>query len=73
MQKKVLADASVVESAFFVRTKSSKSDVEGAFGKVEFVEGIVDGEVGFVTDVMTEADYDSKAAALDIVKMIRVR
>ena len=72
-EKKVLADASVIESAFFARTKSSKSDVEGAFGKVEFVEGIVDGEVGFVTDVMTEADYDSKAAALDIVKMIRVR
>ena len=72
-EKKVLADASVVESAFFARTKSSKSDVEGAFGKVEFVEGIVDGEVGFVTDVMTEADYESKAAALDIVKMIRVR
>ena len=47
--------------------------VKEAFGNVEFVEGVVDGEVGFTTDVMTEAEYESKASTLDVVKMIRVR
>ncbi|MBE5900078.1 MAG: homoserine dehydrogenase [Lachnospiraceae bacterium] len=72
-EKKELADSSVVESAFFVRTKSDKDAVKSAFGNVEFVEGVVDGEVGFTTDVMTEAEYESKASTLDVVKMIRVR
>ncbi len=72
-EKKELADSSVVKSAFFVRTKSDKDAVKSAFGNVEFVEGVVDGEVGFTTDVMTEAEYESKASTLDVVKMIRVR
>lgn len=72
-EKKELADSSVVKSAFFVRTKSDKDAVKSAFGNVEFVEGVVDGEVGFTTEVMTEAEYESKASTLDVVKMIRVR
>ncbi len=72
-EKKELADSSVVKSAFFVRTKSDKDAVKSAFGNVEFVEDVVDGEVGFTTDVMTEAEYESKASTLDVVKMIRVR
>ena len=72
-EKKELADSSVVKSAFFVRTKSDKDAVKSAFGNVEFVEGVVYGEVGFTTDVMTEAEYESKASTLDVVKMIRVR
>ncbi len=72
-EKKELADSSVVESAFFVRTKSDKDTVKSAFGNVEFVEGVVDGEIGFTTEVMTEAEYESKASTLDVVKMIRVR
>ncbi len=72
-EKLELADASVVKSAFFVRTKSGKDDVKKAFGDVQFVEGIVDGEIGFVTDVMSEADYNTKSSGLDVIKMIRVR
>ena len=72
-EKKELADSSVVKSAFFVRTKSGKDVVKEAFGNVEFVEGVVDGEIGFTTDVMTEAEYESKVSTLDVVKMIRVR
>ena len=72
-EKKELADSSVVKSAFFVRTKSDKDAVKSAFGNVEFVEGVVDGEVGFTTEVMTEAEYESKTSTLDVVKMIRVR
>ncbi len=72
-EKKELADSSVVKSAFFVRTKSGKDAVKEAFGNVEFVEGVVDNEIGFTTEVMTEAEYESKASTLDVVKMIRVR
>ena len=72
-EKKELADSSVVESRFFARTKSSKDDVKAAFSDAEFVEGIVAGELGFMTNVMSEADYNSKAKDLDIVKMIRVK
>lgn len=72
-EKKELADSSVVKSAFFVRTKSDKDAVKSAFGNVEFVEGVVDGEIGFTTDVMTEAEYESKSSTLDVVKMIRAR
>ena len=48
---------------------------ENAFGAVEFVaaEG-VNGELGFVTEEMTEAAYEEKAAKLaDILQMIRVK
>ena len=72
-EKKELADSSVVESRFFARTKSSKDDVKTAFSDVEFVDDIVDGEIGFMTNVMSEADYNDKSEGLDIVKMIRVK
>ena len=72
-EKKVLADPSVIESRFFVRTKSSKDEVKSVFRDAEFLEGVVDGEIGFVSNVMTEADYEAKAASLDVVKMIRVK
>ena len=72
-QKKVLADPGVMVSSFFVRTDASKADVEAAFGSVEFVEGIVDGELGFVTGQMSESDFEKKSAALSVKKMIRVK
>ena len=68
-----LADSSVVKSSFFVRTKSSKDEVKSAFGDVEFVEGIVDSEIGFMTNVMSEAEFNDKASAIDVVKMIRAK
>lgn len=59
---------------YFVRTKVSKEDVEKVFGNVEYVvaEG-VSGEVGFITESMSEADYRKKAETLkDVLQMIRV-
>lgn len=73
--KKVeLADYKIATNRFFVRTKSDAAAVEAAFGRVEFVtaEGVT-GELGFVTDTMTEAEYEARSAQLsDIVQMIRV-
>lgn len=67
-----------IERRFFVLISGAKearySEVASVFGPVEpvTVEGL-DGEFGFVTDVMTEREYKEKAAKLDgIVHMIRI-
>lgn len=59
-------------NSFFVRTTSSKADVEAVFGTVEYVEGVVEGEIGFVTKGMTEADFAEKAEKIDCVSRIRL-
>ena len=60
------------ENAFFVRTTSDKAEVERVFGNVEYVEGIVEGEMGFVTGVMTEAAFDEKASEIQMISRIRL-
>ena len=67
-------DYKKASNAFFVRTKADKAAVEAAFGEVTFVEAPgVTGETAFVTEKMTEADYEKKSSALvDIVQMIRM-
>lgn len=59
-------------NAFFVRTKSDKAKVESVFGNVTYIEGIVDGEVGFTTDKMTEEEFVAKAEELEVVNRIRL-
>ena len=70
----VLADYKKCEAKFFVRTKASKEEISNIFGKVEFVDvkSLAD-EIGFVTEQMTEAAYEEKAAKLpDLLQMIRL-
>ncbi len=69
--KVTVADYKTLENKYFVRTKAAKADIEKAFGAVEYVEGVENGEIGFVTETMSEANYESKAQALDIIGMIR--
>lgn len=58
---------------FFVRvSETDAAQIEAAFGKVEFVEAGVDGETGFITEVMSEKEYKEKAAKLTVLSMIRV-
>ena len=57
---------------FFVRAKSELSQIESVFGKVEAVDAGIDGEMGFVTEVMSEKEFASKAEALgSVVSRIR--
>ena len=77
-EKLELMPSEDIERRFFVRISGAKeerySEVASVFGPVEPVtlEGL-DGEFGFVTDVMTEREYKEKAAKLDgIVHMIRI-
>lgn len=72
-KKMQLSDYKELENQFFVRTSSAKEDIEKAFQNVSYVElSDATGEVGFVTETMTEADYEKTAAALDVIQMIRV-
>ena len=72
-KKMQLSDYRELENQFFVRTSSAKEDIEKAFQNVSYVElSDVTGEIGFVTETMTEADYEKAAAALNVIQMIRV-
>ena len=68
-----LVNKGKAESRFFVRIRESQEQAEAVFGKVEFVEvpGI-DGETGFVTEVLTEDQFEQRAAKLEVIQRIRV-
>lgn len=73
--KKVeLVDYKKSENKFFVRTNASKDEVEALFGSVTFVEAEgVKNEVGFVTGVMKEVDFEAKKEQLaEVLSVIRV-
>lgn len=59
---------------FFIRTTDEKSAVENVFGNVEMISlEDVPGEIGVLTEMMTEEEYEKKAASLqNILQMIRV-
>ena len=42
------------------------------FGKVEYVEGVVDGEIAFITSAMTEAAFAEKINSIAYVSRIRL-
>ena len=71
-EKLVLDDSKNNASRFFVRTSSAHEEIEEAFGNVDYVEGVIDGETGFMTDVMTEAEFEVKATKIAIIGRIRV-
>ena len=72
-EKLELADISTVENKFFVRTTASAEEVKAVFGDVAVLGGVADGEIGFVTAVMSEAAYKESAEKLSgIISMIRV-
>ncbi len=59
-------------NSFFVRTTSDKAEVEAAFGKVSYVEGVEAGEMGFTTGDMTEAEFEEKSAKIELVNRVRL-
>ncbi len=52
------------EWKYFVRTCANKADILDLFGEVEMISDICDGEVGFMTEVMTEKDFNDKLLTL---------
>lgn len=73
-KKMELVDYKKSENKFFVRANASKDEVEALFGSVTFVEAEgVKNEVGFVTGVMKEADFEAKKEQLaEVLSVIRV-
>ena len=78
-KKLELTDISNSSRKFFVRVKGTPEEnlakVQEVFGNVQpVVVADVDGEFGFVTEVMTEAEYKAKAESFgEVLGMIRVR
>ncbi len=72
-EKLELSDLSDAKRRFFVRIANAGEEaVKVAFGHVQMLEPVCDGEVAFVTDVMTECSYKDIASAFDVVNMIRM-
>ena len=71
-EKVELLDYKESENRFFVRTDSAKTEVEAAFGKVAYVEGVADGEYAFTTDLMKEGDFQDKAQKINVLNRIRL-
>lgn len=71
-----LSDISSARRQFLVRVSSaeaSEEKVKEVFGAVEFVDGDIAGELGFLTPEMSEANYEKKAAGLPgILNRIRI-
>lgn len=73
-KKLELVDYKEWKNQFFIRTSADKAAVEKVFGKVTYVqaEGVT-GELGFVTEKISEADCEKKEAELgSILQKIRV-
>lgn len=64
-KKLELVDCKKASSRFFVRATDSEEEIKAVFGNVEFVKvpEITD-EVGFLTDALTEEEFEEKAAKL---------
>ena len=72
-RKMSLVDKGKNESRFFVRTTADKEQLKSVFGEAEFVEvAEITGEVGFLTGVMSEEEYEKKANGLHVIQRIRV-
>jgi len=78
-KKLTLTDISNARGRFFVRVKGDREAVikiaEQVFGRVDQikVDG-VEGETGFLTGILSEAEYREKAESFpDIISMIRVQ
>lgn len=71
-EKIALVDYKDSVNSFFVRTSSDAAAVEKAFGEVTYVDSVVDGEIGFTTGEMTEAEFEAKAAQIALLNRIRL-
>ncbi len=69
-----LEDFSKSKKKFFVRAAVNDiKEVKKAFGEVEEVNAGVEGEKGFITEVMSEADFADKAVQLGkVITRIRI-
>ncbi len=70
-EKAELLDYRKSSRAFFVRSTSTPQEIARAFGGVQYVDIGRSDETAFLTPVMTESDFEEKAARLTVVNRIR--
>ncbi len=71
-EKITLKDNKDYKCKFFARVTNDKASVSDVFGNVTFVETDgVTGEVAFVTEQMSEREFNDKIAKLDLIMRIR--
>lgn len=69
----ILSDFSKSKKRFFVRTSSTKDEIEKVFGQVEYVDAGIAGEIGFITEIISEENFAAKAKTLGtVISRIRV-
>ncbi len=71
-KKLELADFNKAENVFFVRTASGKAEIEAVFGSPAYIDAGIAGEIGFITDAMTEEAFAEKVQNLNPLSVIRV-
>ena len=74
-EKRQLGDVSHFKTPFFVRVRGTgiENEIEKAFGQVTYInDKTIDGEVAFITKVMTGGEMSKAAESLDVISQIRV-
>lgn len=71
-KENIMASAQSKSFAYFVRANASLDEIEAVFGKCEFVDAVVSGELAFVTPELTDAAAKEKLAKLNVISSIRV-
>ena len=57
--------------AFFVRVgDASRDEISGIFKNAQFVDGVADGEYGFITEVMTEKEFEAGIGKVSGVRSV---
>lgn len=68
-----LEDFSKSKKKFFVRSTSSKEEIEAVFGNVEYIDAGIANEFGFVTEKISEEKFAAKEKELgSVVSRIRI-
>ena len=57
---------------YFVRTQSTKEQIKSVFANTQICDGIKNGEIGFITEKMTEKEFNDKIKSINITGYIRV-
>jgi len=71
-EKMKLVDYKDSKNSFFVRTTSSLDEAKRAFGEIEVIPSLVEGEVAFTVPAMAEQDFAAAAEHIQVVNRIRL-
>ena len=69
-EKLDLADSSTDTYKFFIRTSDDESTIESVFKDAGYVNAGVSGEIGVVTEEMTQGEFDEAIKKLSDVRSV---